>query len=146
MEHKGNNLAAQAAKVALGSEYSETYEIKSELDPSLCGSFTISLPTAKEHLEIGVIQHRLRKGVPLNELDSVTASAAVMLSTLSVVVRKAPVWWYRTVGEGRNAEVVPAPEDIHDMDLLWDLYGRYTALRATFPRKSADAGDSQPAA
>lgn len=146
MERTGHNTAAQAAKVALGSDYSETYELKSELDPNMAGSFTISLPTAKEHLEIGVIQHRLRKGVALSELDNVAASTAVMLSVLSVVVRKAPSWWYRTVGDGPRAEVVPAPEEIHDMDLLWDLYGRYTALRATFPRKAADAGDSQSAA
>ena len=87
MEHTGNNTAAQAAKVALGSDYSDTYELKSELDPKLSGSFTISLPTGKDHLQIGVVQHRLRNGVPLDQLDNVTASTDVMLSFLSVVVR-----------------------------------------------------------
>lgn len=146
MKAEGRDSEVQAAQVALGADYTETYTVASELNPELNGAITISLPTGREHLEIGIIQHRLRKGVSLNELDEVAASTVVMLSTLSVVVRKAPDWWYRTVGKGKLAEQVPAPEDLHDMDLLWDIFGRYTALRATFPRKTGDAGNSQSAA
>ncbi|MDO8357319.1 MAG: hypothetical protein Q7U76_13090 [Nitrospirota bacterium] len=140
------SVDVQAAQVVLGSQYEEVYDVQSELNPAHKGQVAMSLPTGRDQLEIGVIQHRLRKGVPLAELDEVSGSTAIMLAVLSVVVRRAPEWWYRTVGEGKSAERVPAPEELHDMDMLWDLYGRYTALRATFPRQTGDAGGSPPTA
>ncbi len=140
-----HNDRAAAAKVALGKEHEETIEVRSEQDPALTGAVTYSLPTGKDLMRIAIIQHDLREGRPLEALDNLSGGLAVVMSTLAVVVRRAPDWWYRTEGEGKDARRVAAPELLTDTGLLWDIWGRYVAFRGTFPGSRVDAADREAA-
>ena len=140
------NDGAAAAKVLLGTGYETTVDVASTLDPTIKGSVTLSLPSGKDLARIAVIQHGLREGRPLEELDMLSGGTIVALSTLAVVVRKAPDWWYRTEGEGKNAVRIPAPELLLDQQLLWQVWGRYVSFRDSFPRRSNDDASGEAAA
>lgn len=133
MGQQDNEVAA--AKVALGVQYTQTFEVQSKKLPELKGRITVALPTQLDRMRIGVLQHALREGVPLEQLDMSTAGLAVMLSTLAVVVRDAPDWWYEIEKDtaGKVIKREPNPGAILDEELLWDIYGRYVAFRDTFP-------------
>lgn len=146
-----SNQAAQAAKVALGTECTETFDVQSKVFPGLTGQITISIHDGRDLLKMGLIQHRLLEGVPLEELNAWTQATIQMLSTVAVVVRKAPDWWYEIVkekdpktGEEKVVSKTPAPEQVKDVDLLWEIHRRYTAFRGSFPRSGGDQnpGDS----
>jgi hypothetical protein len=140
-----HNDQAAAAKVALGIQYERTIEVASEIDPALKGSVTFSLPTGKDFMRIAVLQHDLREGRPFEELDGLSGGMLVMLSTLSVIVRRAPDWWYRTEGTGKDAKRLAAPELIADVNVLWDIWGGFVTFRDTFPRLGNDQADGQAA-
>ena len=129
---------AQVAQVALGPEYTHKFSVKSEKDPALTGDITVSLPNGRDLMKIAVVQYQLREGVPFEALDGFSQSAVIILSELSVVVREAPPWWYRTVGTGKDAVKVPAPEELRDWDLINDIWGRYSKWRNTFPGRRDD--------
>ena len=137
------NDRVAAAKVLLGTTYETTLDVASTMDPSLKGAITLSLPTGKDLARIAVIQHGLREGKPLDELDALSGGTIVALSTLSVVVRKAPDWWYRTEGDGKAAVQVPAPEQLRDMHLIWDIWERYVSFRASFSGRGDDDAASE---
>ncbi len=124
---------------------SVTITVASKQDPALKGDVTLILPSGADYIKIGIAQARLRGGVPLDQLDTVSAGVVVMLSTLSVVVKQAPDWWYdikrekQPDGTEKEFNRTPAPERIKDLDVLWQLYGRWVALR------DADGSPSQPA-
>lgn len=141
-----HNDRAAAAKVALGTEYTETIEVQSELDDRLKGKITYSLPNGKEQARIAVIQHDLREGRSLEALDPLSGGLIVMLAQLSVVVREAPSWWYRTEGIGKDTQQIAAPELIMDQALLWEIWGKFVAFRNTFPRGGSDGADRAPSA
>jgi hypothetical protein len=140
--------AARAGQVALGTEYTESFDVASKIIPELKGSLTVAMPNGRDLMRIGVIQHRLRDGVPIEQLDINTRLTVVMLSTLAVVVRKAPDWWYDIKRDGKQRETdrVPAPELVQDMDLLWDIYGRYVAFSDNFPNGRGNLGAGEAAA
>ena len=134
----------QVAQVALGPDYTHTFSVKSDKDPNLVGEITVSLPNGRDLMRIAVIQYNLREGVPFESLDGFSQSAVIMLSELSVVVRQAPPWWYRTVGTGKDASKVPAPEELRDWDLINDIWGRYSKWSKTFPgRRDEQAASGQ---
>ena len=137
-----HNDQAAAAKVALGNDYTQTIEVQSDKYPGLKGSITYSLPTGKDLARIAVLQHDLREGRPLEALDNLSGGLIIVMSTLAIVVNKAPDWWYRTVGEGKDAQRVAAPEMLRDTGLLWDIWGRYVTFRdETFPGQGTDAAN-----
>lgn len=140
-----HNDRAAAARVALGTALEETIEVQSEKFPELKGSITFSLPNGKDLMRIAIIQHDLREGRPLESLDNLSGGLAVVMSTLAIVVRKAPDWWYQTVGEGKDARKVAAPELLKDTSMLYDIWGRFVAFRDTFPGRGTDEPD-HPAA
>jgi hypothetical protein len=133
------------AKIARGTSYETTVEVASTLNPTLTGSVTLSLPSGKDLARIAVIQHDLREGRPLEELDMLSGGTIVALSTLAVVVRKAPDWWYRTEGEGKLAVKIAAPELILDQHFIWDLWGRYVSFRDSFSDRAGNDGAGEPA-
>lgn len=128
-----------AAIVAAGTDYIDSFDLGDEVEESYRGHFRLCIPTAKDWVKIGIIQHRLREGVPLEELDSVAGSVVVMLSTLAVIVIEAPAYWYKTEGKTQVAAI----EDIRNMDVLWAIYGRYAAFRRTFSYGEDDSGSGE---
>ena len=130
------NDRAVAAKIVLGTAYEKTIEVESHLVPTMCGSITFSLPSGKDLARIAILQHDLREGRPLDDLDVLSGGLMVALSTLSVIVRTAPDWWYRVEGEGKTAKRIAAPELLIDQELIWGIWGEYVAFRDTFPRRS----------
>lgn len=138
------DLTVQAARVALGPNHLESVEVQSKLDPALKGTVTLSLPDGRDLMKIAVIQARMREGVPYEELDPLSRMTCTMLSTLAVVVRSAPDWWYHS--DGKGGPRIAAPERIKDLDLLWEIYGRFVAIRDTFPGdEGADSGHRESA-
>jgi len=138
---------ARSGQIALGIEYTESFDVSSKRVPTLQGTLTVAIPTGRDLLKIGVVQHRLREGVQIEELDPATRMTVVMLSTLAVVVRKAPDWWYdiKRDAHQRESDRTAAPELIPDMDLLWDIYGRYVAFSDSFPDRRRDPSTGRTA-
>ena len=139
---------ARAGQVALGTEYTESFEVASKKIPALHGTITVAIPDGRDIMKIGVVQHRLRQGVPIEQLDTNTRLTVVMLSTLTVVVRKAPDWWYEIKRDDKQRQMdhTPAPELVKDLDLLWEIYERYVAFSDSFPDKprNSDVGGTPP--
>jgi|GEM_PF-5023017 len=137
-----SEIQAQAAKVALGTDVTETVSVTSDVFPELSGSITFALPDGRAILRMGLISAALRthpdSGVvtPIDDLDAQAAGFVVMLSTLAVAVVKAPEWWYRTDATGK---LIPAPELVKDPDVISDLWGRYAEWRSSFRRTRRDA-------
>lgn len=144
MEKGTEESRVQAARVALGPHDVDTMEVQSKVDPALKGMVTLSLPDGRDLMKIAIIQAKMREGVPYEEFDPLSRMTCTMLSTLAVVVRSAPDWWYHS--DGKGGPRIAAPERIKDLDLLWEIYGRFVALRDNFPAdEGADPGHREPA-
>lgn len=114
------------------TQFTTTFDMQSTLTPDHRGTFTIALPTGADAVKIACVNHRLRSGVAFEDLDPDSQAVLVMLSTLSVVVREAPDWWYCTEGDVPQAKKVPAPEQLRDLPMLWDLFAKYADFRKSF--------------
>lgn len=135
-----DNLRAAAGKIALGQRYTKTVQVQSRLDETLSGSITFALPNGKDLARMGILQMDLREGRELQSFDMLTGGLIVAMSTLAVVVKDAPDWWYRVEGTTK----VAAPELLVDQKLLWDIWGEYVAFRDSFPGRGNDLEGGEP--
>ena len=133
-----NEAQVQAARVALGTALAHTFEVQSAIFEDMKGPITVSLPDARGVMQMGIASAKHRTDpvtgrVTLSsELDGQSKTMEVILATLTVVVTKAPHWWYREDGAGAAKRLIPAPELLQDTDLLYEIFGRYADWRESF--------------
>ncbi|MCB0012895.1 MAG: hypothetical protein KDE34_13370 [Anaerolineales bacterium] len=140
---------SKAGQVMLGTQYTKTIVVESQLDPDLRGEVTFRMLTAKESMQAGLNQVQYRQGRPPEALDFYTNSMIMLLSHLELAVIKAPMWWYREVEEKGKRTLIPDPSSIRDAQLLISIWEEYVAFRDTFPSitrpQASGGGDLQPA-
>lgn len=139
----------KAGQVMLGTQYTKTITVESQLDPTLKGDITFRSLTAKETMQAGINQVRYRQGSSPESLDFYTNTMIMVLSHLELAVINAPTWWYREGEEKGKRTLTPDPASIRDVNLLISIWEEYVAFRDTFPKitraQEPGGNDLQPA-
>jgi hypothetical protein len=125
-----------ATQVMSGGSLTHEIEVASELFPNLKGTFVVKFPTMGDEIRISVIRGKLREGLSPEVLDDQGQSLIEVAATLLVVVVRAPSWFYAT----EDGKAVPAPLEVQDAVVLFEVYRQLADWRASF-RKASGSGD-----
>lgn len=139
---KIRELMGQAQQINLGSAHTEGVPINytSEFGTKYTGTVVFKRPSMQDYMRMGAYKAQfLGQGgaVNMNLIDNSIKFMAQVMSTLKVVVVRAPEW---LIKDGRISV-----EHIEEPDILYHLYSKYEEWELTFrkPIQGELQGDSQ---
>lgn len=113
-------------KKDLANTYTFAIDFTAPSGENFKGSFIVHRPTVGERIKIGVSEARELGG--LINVDWQTSNLARIVSTLDVVIDKAPTWW--------------KPNDILELEVLQEVYDKYVDYLQTFQRKPEQTSET----
>ena len=139
---KVRELMNQAQTVNLGGNHTEGIPIDftTEFGTHFTGNVEFKRPTMQDYMKMGALKAQfLGQGGAVNKhlIDDTIKFMAQVMSTLKVVIVRAPAW---LVKDGRISV-----EHIQDPEILYHLYGKYEEWEDSFrkPVQEELQGDSQ---